>query len=66
MPLEATLPNYEDNRVAKNNGRERKRQRELNIKIQGGGAGGDTCNARVGPTSYSITQSLGGYIFQRI
>jgi hypothetical protein len=30
------------------------RERELKIKIRGGGAGGqggDTCNARVGPTS---------------
>jgi hypothetical protein len=29
----------------------REREREMKIKIRGGGAGGDTCNARVGPTS---------------
>jgi hypothetical protein len=32
-------------------GREREREREMKIKIRGGGGRGDTCNARVGPTS---------------
>jgi hypothetical protein len=49
MPPETILPNLEDKRVSKNMWA---REREMKIKIRGKGAGGDTCNARVGPNSF--------------